>query len=142
MKTLTHSDIDGKCPRFITQRDKYSCGPVAVINYWKWVGLPARIQDLRFVKRILKSKIQSGTANDKIAKMVGGYWEPVAWTKFYNYLKAHNSALITHKKHCWFVPCLLNKERVLHINYNAMTYTSLTIKETQKIIKTAQVILL
>lgn len=43
-------------PRYVKQRDRYSCGPVAIINALKWAGYPASYDSIKYLRRLCKCK--------------------------------------------------------------------------------------
>ena len=47
-------------PRYISQKDNYSCGPVAFINLMKWSGENVTYKDINFYKEFLMCD-KSGT---------------------------------------------------------------------------------
>ena len=73
-------------PRFIKQRDEYSCGPVAIVNALKWAGIKATYAHVKKYKRICKTEEDMGTtlfaihetlAATKVFKIVRLYNPPI-----------------------------------------------------------------
>lgn len=46
--------------RFIKQRDTFSCGPVAMINLYKWAGFPFTYKDVKPMQKVLGTGKPSG----------------------------------------------------------------------------------
>jgi len=47
--------------RYIRQQDEYSCGPHAIINAMKWLGMPATAADLPRLKEECHTTVGGGT---------------------------------------------------------------------------------
>jgi hypothetical protein len=96
-------------PKYVTQQDDHSCGPVAVINYWKYCGLNVSYRDLKILSRILRTG-PWGTYNDRMSSIFGVKWkrkrsEPVP------------PFIVRSDNHFWFCPCEI-KGGFLAINYS------------------------
>jgi len=57
--------------RFCKQRDRYSCGPVALLNIDKHFGRQATYKDLPRYRKRVRCKYPSGTYTRAISKVLG-----------------------------------------------------------------------
>jgi hypothetical protein len=93
--------------RYLRQRDHYSCGPVALINYHKWLGLPATGRQLKRYQRICKCRRPNGTHPHGFSTAVGKTHHFVSYQNFKKYLQCGGCAIINAKvpsgRHYFFV---------------------------------------
>jgi hypothetical protein len=57
--------------RYIKQRDRYNCAPVAIINALKWAGEKATYSELNRLKELCKCKSPEGTWSDHFHTALG-----------------------------------------------------------------------
>jgi len=119
-------------PRYIHQRDKRSCGPVAIINYWKFMGLKADYSDLRFLKKILGTN-KDGTTLTVMAAFLNRKWKKVD--------KIRCPAIVNDDTHFWFCPYSCTGGYIT-INYGIGTYHFISNRRMKSILKTSEVLLL
>ena len=134
---ISRSEIGGNMPRYISQRDRYNCGPVAVINYWKYLGLRATYQDVRVLGRILETeRFPIGTYTIALANLLDKLWKTVSLEKL------RLPAIIQDGKHFWFCPHKCNGG-FIGINYcDHKTYHIISNRRMKSILKKAEVLLL
>jgi hypothetical protein len=56
--------------RFLQQRDSYSCGPIAIINLFKWCGMRAGKKDIPLFRRMLGTNIPFGTKQGSMSRLL------------------------------------------------------------------------
>lgn len=49
-----------------TQKDTYSCGPIALYNFLVWANLKPKLTDLSFLKKLLQTRPGKGTDFDLV----------------------------------------------------------------------------
>ncbi|MCI0527014.1 MAG: hypothetical protein L0Y56_06105 [Nitrospira sp.] len=62
-------------PRYTKQRDRYSCGPIAIINALRWAGEPASYERLSRLQALCDTKPGEGTMHspfDRALRMMSG----------------------------------------------------------------------
>jgi hypothetical protein len=145
---IYRSSIKGIFPRYICQRDKCNCGPVTIINYWKWCGFKVGIKDLRFFSRILESGIRPrGTYEDDMERIFNQKWQKVTWKRFYNHLLNVGPIIVLEDhRHYWFAPNFIEFKNgvmnVLGINYvSGQTYHIIPFNEMKRVLRKSLVIL-
>jgi len=57
--------------RFCKQRDKYSCGPIALLNIDKFYGERVTYADLPYYKKLVDCKAKSGTQINRMSDVLG-----------------------------------------------------------------------
>jgi len=57
--------------RFCKQRDRYSCGPVALLNIDKFYGERVGYKDLSYYKKLVDCKLDGGTKTSKMSDVLG-----------------------------------------------------------------------
>ncbi len=132
---IKRNEIVGYMPRYISQKDDCNCGPVAVINYWKYMGLNVSYKDVKVLGRILGTEqFPIGTHDIAMANILGGVWKTV--------LKLTLPAIIMIDNHFWFCPHKCNGGFIA-INYcDKQTYHFISNRRMVSILKKAEVILL
>ena len=134
---LDRKCINGYVPRYISQRDSYNCGPVAIVNYWKFMGLKVSYKDVKIIGRMMGTKDKPrGTFAIDMAQMVGELWDAVSLEG----LKL--PAIILDNNHYWFCPNRC-KGGFIGINYcDRETYHFISNRRMKSILKKAEVLLL
>ena len=136
---IPRTQIRGDMPRYISQKDRYSCGPVAVINYWKSLGLKATYQDVKSLQRVLETQeYPVGTYWYAMANILGTIWERVSLSKFRDSLPA----IVKNDNHYWFCSNACNGGFIA-INYcDRQTYHFISRSRMVSTLKIAEVLLL
>jgi hypothetical protein len=140
---LTRQRLSGNIPRYIKQRDSYSCGPVAIVNYWKSIGLNANLSDIKIIGKIVGTD-DYGTLPDQMEKIIGERFRSVKWGEFNRHLRSSRTAILDHVGHFFFIPCLLaNRGKVGHVLVinNSDTYSTFTIKQMKWLLPRSQTLL-
>ena len=128
---IERSQLIGKIPRYLSQKDKSSCGPIAVINYWKTYGLKVGYKDLKVLRRILATT-KAGTFDDKIAGLFGKDWKSVSLLK--------PPAIVMEDNHYWLCSHKCTGG-FIGINYcNRITYHFISNRRMKSILKRSKVL--
>jgi hypothetical protein len=61
-------------PRYLGQRDKFRCGPIALLNLHKWKGKKVTGRDLKHYTWMLGCSRRHGTAEENFSRTLG--WRP------------------------------------------------------------------
>ncbi len=134
---IFRSEISGKMPKYISQRDKCNCGPVAVINYWKYLGFRATYQDVKVLNRILETeKSPIGTYTIALANFLNKLWKTVSLDEL------SLPAIFSDESHYWFCAHKCTGGFIA-INYcDRQTYHFISTRRMKSILKKAEVLLL
>ena len=127
---ISRENVEGYMPRYISQRDKYNCGPVAVVNYWKYLGFRATYQDVKVLSKILGTeKFPIGTYITTLAAILGTTWEDGSLKKL------RLPAIIQDGNHFWFCTYKCNSG-FIGINYcDHETYHIISTRRMKSILK-------
>jgi hypothetical protein len=140
---LTRQRLNGNIPRYIKQRDKFRCGPVAVINYWKAIGLGATYYDIKSLSKILKTE-SVGTFQDNLERIIGVKFRQGKWGEFKRHLLKSKTVILSYGDHYYFIPCFLMKDNkinhVLVVN-DGCTYSTITIKKVKSLLSRSEMLL-
>ncbi len=136
---ILRSQIDGNIPRYISQKDKYNCGPVAIVNYWKYIGLNVTYKDVKVLSRILGTeKFPIGTYITILEKILCRSWSETNIPG----LKGNLPAIIMEGNHFWFCANKCSGGFIV-INYrDRQTYHFISYRRMVSILKKSRVILL
>ncbi len=136
---LKRSNITGYMPRYISQKDKYNCGPVAIINYWKYLGLNVFYKDVKILSKILKTEyFPIGTYYFAMGAILGTIGKVISISK----LKNNLPAIIVDGNHYWFCAYICSGGFIV-INYSGnKTYHFISTKRMKSILKKSEVFLL
>jgi len=93
--------------RYLRQHDKYSCGPIALMNLHRWQGLSATRKDLHRYKRLCKCT-KEGTSLRNFSKAIGKRSRKVTYPEFKKMVN-RGSVIIQMSYldgggHFWFCP--------------------------------------
>ncbi len=134
---IPRNQIIGDMPRYISQRDRYNCGPVAVVNYWKYLGLNVSYKDVKVLGRILETKRSPiGTYTIALANLLGKVWKNVSLEEL------SLPAIVLYGNHYWFCAYKRNNG-FIGINYcDHETYHIISTRRMKSILKKAEVLLL
>ncbi len=134
---ILRSQIDGNIPRYISQKDKYNCGPVAIVNYWKYIGLNVTYKDVKVLSRILGTeKFPIGTYWYAMANILGKVWKTISIEEL------STPAIFMDTDHFWFCSHKCNNG-YLAINYSKrQTYHIISKRRMKIILKKSEVLLL
>ena len=132
---IKRSEIIGYMPRYISQKDSFNCGPVAVINYWKYIGLNVSYKDVKILSRILGTEqFPIGTLDITMANIVNKTWKTVSELSL--------PAIVMNGNHFWFCAHKCNGG-FISINYcDRQTYHFISYRRMKSILKNAKVLLL
>lgn len=116
--------LTGLTIRYLKQRDPYCCGPVALLNYWKWYGhrvtfkghFKLAAERCRYIK-------PNGTYRNCLSKAVSKRQRKATWLQVKRALLADKSIIVStaypEGGHIWFISNLLvDCKHVVAINYN------------------------
>ncbi len=122
--------------RYISQKDKYNCGPVAIINYWKYLGFNVTYQDVKILSRVLGTeKPLIGTLYSRMEEILGKSWQRIS--------VLNPPAIVALNNHYWFCANVHGDGTYLVINYiEGQTYGLISPEKMRSILKKAQVLLL
>ena len=136
---LSRSDIKGNMPRYISQKDKYNCGPVAIVNYWKYLGLNASYKDVKILSKILNTEtFPIGTYVSAMEAILNKVLKTVSILK----LRDNLPAIFSNDVHFWFCADKCNGWFIV-INYcNRQTYHFISTRRMKSILKKFEVLLL
>ena len=91
---------DFKNPRYVGQRDGFSCGPISILNVLKWAGYDVTSKYLADLKRYCKTD-KGGTDTKNITKVLQRYsklkYQCVPFIKvqdLHNHIKNGGSAIV------------------------------------------------
>ncbi len=121
-------------PKYVSQHDGYSCGPIAIINYWKYCGLDTSYKDLKVIRKILRTR-SWGTTYSRMSRIFGVKWKKKRCIKTLTF-----PFIVRYKNHFWFCPSKI-KGGFLAINFaNNQVYHRLTISKMKDVIKWGKVL--
>ncbi len=134
---IFRENIGGYMPRYISQKDNCNCGPVAIINFWKYLELKATYKDVKVLNRILETeKSPVGTYTIALANLLGKVWKTVSLEEL------SLPAIIQDGNHFWFCAYKCNNG-FIGINYcDHKTYHIISTRRMKSILKKAEVLLL
>lgn len=132
-----------RLPRFTQQRDKCSCGPVAILNYYKWLGIRYTYKHIKKIKEDLGWPFFGGAENGVpapymsiyILKFLSEYLVDVkvptdkisgkkALKKLLKHLKQDRAAILCHpvpEQEEWHYTLMLpfyEKQKVMVVNFS------------------------
>lgn len=114
-------------PRYIKQRDKSSCVPIAIMNAAKFMGYRTTYADLKTFRTICNSKKGLGTNTKDITKamrLLGFKIHDINYSPNINnidkYIKSGHSIILAYTEkancsagHCVFMPSKIRKKYLL-----------------------------
>jgi len=122
MPHVDRCQIDFPIPRYLSQLDGVSCGPVALANYLKWAKLPATIDNLPDLGQLCGHRPKIGTFNQHMSRAIGFRPSRATWEKFREHLASGGSAILSTRKPCrrnghfWFAAGITDDYRILCVN--------------------------
>lgn len=119
--------------RYIKQRNPLQCGPVAVLNYWKWRGDNVTAKDLKRAAKTCGYEPRLGTPCKNMTRVLGKRPRRATWGQIKRALAAGKIIFIEEfcpridAKHSWLIiGQVTDKPWVLGVNADSeSTYTVL-----------------
>lgn len=128
--------------RFLKQKDRFRCGPVALVNALKWSGKKSTSKDLIKISHLLKTKPKTGTYIHNIEKVVDKFFknsmlEAPCLRTLDNHLAANGAILFSYahpekrKGHIFLI--IKNTDKTyLAVNFSNKKTISIVCKTTIK----------
>lgn len=88
--------------RWLRQRDKYNCGPIALINLAKWRGESVTGRDLPHYQKLCKCEPVLGTKVSCLRPVIG-LPKRGSYHKLKQHLFSGGTAIVLARKHYFFV---------------------------------------
>ena len=144
MKLPTNKPI-AQVSRYCKQKDRYNCGPVAVLNYWKYCDFNVTYSDIKIISKLLKPTRKTGTLVSYMERLLNNRFHKCSWWALKKHLD-RGPAIILEDNHYWFAHSLLDNEEgktvgVLAVNRGLFTYDCVYIDSMKKILKSGEVLL-
>lgn len=85
-------------PRFLGQRDRYRCGPIALLNLHKWRGRKVTRRDLPRYTALLGCCRRHGTPEENFARAMGAAGLRLTYRQFKREMDYGKAAIVLTKK--------------------------------------------
>ena len=83
--------------RYCKQRDRYSCGPIALINIAKHFGQRATYQDLLWYQHLVDCTRPDGTFSRNVSKVLGRATRRT-WAQAKQFLRVGNCIMVQNRR--------------------------------------------
>lgn len=131
---VSRKQLKGLGPiRYLKQLDAYCCGPIALLNCWKWHGHRVTLKrDFKRAAKHCRYVRPVGTYRNNITKALNKQSRKATWNQVKRALLDDKSIIVStdhgDSGHIWFVPhILVGSKQVVAVNFNyGHTYTVLS----------------